>query len=229
MLSVVTTALTAARRLRDEAAGRIDGLVRAVEEIAALEAEVRGEHADVAARIGRPAPPAAPDAATALRRAVEDIAPLTEPHRAADAGENASGAALRWERVGERLAAAERSVTDARAAVLDTRRRLAELLGRRDELRGLLGAYRARAARLGVAEGAEPAGHYQRARELLWTAPCDLDEAAAAVAAFRAALARPARPAEAVRSAPVDEPVDAVPAPPTSQNADAYGSQEVDG
>ncbi len=62
------------------------------------------------------------------------------------------------------------------------------LLARREELRGLLGAYKAKAARLGAAEDAELAARYDQAHELLWTAPCDLAAATAAVAGYQQAI-----------------------------------------
>ena len=67
-------------------------------------------------------------------------------------------------------------------------RSAAALLGRRDELRGLLDAYQAKAARLGAAEDTELTARYQRARDLLWTAPCDLAAAAAAVTYYQQAI-----------------------------------------
>jgi hypothetical protein len=72
----------------------------------------------------------------------------------------------------------------------DTERPVAALLGRCDELRGLFDAYKAKAARLGVTEDPSLAARYDQARELLWTAPCDLTAAADAVNRFQqAALA----------------------------------------
>src|SRR5262249_54872868 len=64
----------------------------------------------------------------------------------------------------------------------------AALLGRRDELRGLLDAYRAKAARLGAAEDTELAARYRQASDLLWTAPCDLAAATAAVTHYQQAI-----------------------------------------
>ena len=58
----------------------------------------------------------------------------------------------------------------------------------RDELRGLLGAYKAKAARLGVAEEADLVASYDQARDLLWTAPCDLTAASTAVAGYQRAI-----------------------------------------
>jgi hypothetical protein len=70
----------------------------------------------------------------------------------------------------------------------DTERTVAGLLSRRDELRGLLDAYKAKAARLGAVEDLDLAVRYDQARELLWTAPCDLDAAADAVSRFQQAV-----------------------------------------
>jgi hypothetical protein len=64
------------------------------------------------------------------------------------------------------------------------------LLDRRDELRGLLDGYqaRARAARPGAAENADLQARYQHARELLFTAPCDLAASADAVTTYQQAV-----------------------------------------
>jgi len=61
-------------------------------------------------------------------------------------------------------------------------------MDRRDELRGLLDAYQARAAKLGGAEDSELDARYDRARDLLWTAPCDLSAAADAVTHYQQAV-----------------------------------------
>ena len=61
-------------------------------------------------------------------------------------------------------------------------------LATRDELRGRLEAYRARARSLGRAEDLELARLYERARDALYTAPCDLAEAEELVGDFQRAL-----------------------------------------
>jgi hypothetical protein len=61
-------------------------------------------------------------------------------------------------------------------------------VARRAELRGLLGAYKAKAARLGASENDALAARYDHAYELLWTAPCDLTEAESAVADYQQAI-----------------------------------------
>jgi hypothetical protein len=55
-------------------------------------------------------------------------------------------------------------------------------------LRGLLDAYKAKAARLGAAEDARLCQHYDEVRALLYTAPCDLTAAAAGVNSYQQAV-----------------------------------------
>jgi hypothetical protein len=97
-------------------------------------------------------------------------------------------AAGRWARLAAELDAIEAEAAAAVQRYQDAERSAAALLGRRDELRGLLGAYQAKAARLGGAEDTELTTRYQRARDLLWTAPCDLAAAAAAVTHYQQAI-----------------------------------------
>ena len=77
-------------------------------------------------------------------------------------------------------AAAERSWAAERSAVA--------LVDRRDELRGLLDACRARAARLGALEDTDLEARYAAARQLLWTRPCDLAASADAVTGYQQAV-----------------------------------------
>jgi hypothetical protein len=75
-----------------------------------------------------------------------------------------------WAAEERELRRLETAVSDARAA-----------LDRRDQLRGRLAGYRAKAGRLGIDERTEVAAAYRVARDQLWRAPCDLDAAAEAV------------------------------------------------
>jgi hypothetical protein len=59
---------------------------------------------------------------------------------------------------------------------------------RRDELRGLLGAYLAKAQAIGLAENREVDDLYSVAQGVLYTAPCDLDVAERLCADFRRAV-----------------------------------------
>jgi chromosome segregation ATPase len=97
-------------------------------------------------------------------------------------------AAGRWTRLAAELDAIEAEAAAAEQRYREAERVAAALLRRRDELRGLLDAYQAKAARLGAAEDAELTRRYQRAAGLLWTAPCDLAAASAAVADYQRAI-----------------------------------------
>jgi hypothetical protein len=97
-------------------------------------------------------------------------------------------AAGRWARLAAELDTIEAESAAATQRYLDAERAVAALLGRRDELRGLLDAYQAKAARLGAAEDTELTARYQQARDLLWTAPCDLAAASAAVTHYQQAI-----------------------------------------
>jgi hypothetical protein len=94
----------------------------------------------------------------------------------------------RWTRLSSELDLIEGELASATSNFRNTERTVAALLSRRDELRGLLDAYKAKAARLGAAEDPGLVARYGQARELLWTAPCDLNAAAAAVNRFQQAV-----------------------------------------
>jgi chromosome segregation ATPase len=97
-------------------------------------------------------------------------------------------AAGRWTRLSSELDLIERELASATSSFRDTERTVAALLSRRDELRGLLDAYKVKAARLGAAEDQALDARYDQARELLWTAPCDLNASADAVNRFQQAV-----------------------------------------
>jgi hypothetical protein len=106
-------------------------------------------------------------------------------------------AAQRWTRLAAELDGLDSSAAAVTASCRDAERASAALLSRRDELRGLLQAYQAKAARLGAAEDTGLAARHERAYDLLWTAPCDLSAAGDAVTSYQEAvltLSRPGRP-----------------------------------
>jgi hypothetical protein len=161
-------------RLRDEARQRVDG----------------ARVAATAARAARD------DAVAAWQRAAEKIAaaalppPPAEPAdlsaRLAGLGPLMDGG--RWPRLASELDLLDRELAAATASFREAERAAVSALARRDELRGLLGAYKAKAARLGAIEDTVLAERYDRARGLLWTAPCDLTAAEAAVAGYQQAV-----------------------------------------
>lgn len=106
-----------------------------------------------------------------------------------------------WERIADGWQA------NADAAVVANR----APVRRRDELRGLMEAYRAKAAAIGRAEDLTLTDPNRAAREALQRHPCDLDEAARLVAAYREAV-------NAVLVPPAPDPV-AAPAAPRPEDA----------
>jgi len=132
------------------------------------------------------------DAIAAWRHAAERITgmpplppEITEPPIASLTKLAAAG---RWTRLQAELDRCHSDLAAATAATEDSQRSVATALGRRDELRGLLGAYKSKAGRLGAAEDGDLAARYNQAYELLWTAPCDLAAAAAAVTGYQQAI-----------------------------------------
>jgi hypothetical protein len=93
-----------------------------------------------------------------------------------------------WNRLAAELDRAEATLAAAAAAAASFRQAATAALERRDELRGLLRAYKVKAARLGAAENDALVARYDQAQNLLWTAPCDLTEAEAAVTEYRRAI-----------------------------------------
>ncbi len=180
-----------ADRLREEvaaAAARVDELVR-------LRDDARQRIAGVTAAAAT-ARSAREDAVAAWQRAAAKIAAGAlppEPAGLADLSARLAGlgpllASGRLTRLASELDLLDRELTTATVAYQEAERAVVAAMARRDELRGLLGAYKAKAARLGGAEDSGLAERYDQARDLLWTAPCDLVTAEAAVAAYQQAV-----------------------------------------
>ena len=128
-------------------------------------------------------------AAAAGRFADADLAPVPGTDLGADlAAIDALAAAGQWALISPRLAAWTRRARDLLAGLRDSAARNTGLLADRNELRGRIDAYRAKAVRRGLAESGELTTLAEAARAALHTAPCDLDSARAAVAAYQDAL-----------------------------------------
>jgi len=158
-----------------------DRLTERIAEVTKAAAAARAAYEDAtaawqrtAAKITAAALPAPPAGFTDLSARIADLDALL--------------AAGRWTRLSSELDQLERDLAGLTTSLRDTERAVAGVLGRRDELRGLLGAYQAKAARLGAAEDPGLTERYDRARELLWTAPCDLAAAADAVTSYQHAV-----------------------------------------
>jgi hypothetical protein len=156
--------------VRSQARRRIEGLTAAVNAAQAARADAVTAWHRTAQRIAAlpPLPPGIPEP------------PLDSLSALAAAG--------RWPALAAELDRCEGALAAAVQQTQECERTAAAGLANRDELRGLLGAYKAKAARLGVAEDADLVTTYDQARDLLWTAPCDLAAAAAAVAGYQRAI-----------------------------------------
>ncbi|MFD0524194.1 hypothetical protein [Paractinoplanes durhamensis] len=114
---------------------------------------------------------------------------------------DALAAAGHWPLISPKLADWARRARERLAALQTAAAHNAGLLGTRNELRGRLDAYQAKALRRGLGEDAELTPLATAARERLYTAPCDLDAARVAVNAYQDALtATIARKADEVRT-----------------------------
>jgi hypothetical protein len=179
----------------DRLAERVTSLAARVDELVRLRDEARDRIAEVTAAADR-ARAARDDAVAAWQRAAAKIAPEAMPPPPGDladlsgrlVGLDALLAAGRWIRLSSELDLLERELAAAATKFIDTERAVVTLMNRRDELRGLLDAYKAKAARLGAVEDTGLAERYDRARDLLWTAPCDLAAAADAVTGYQQAV-----------------------------------------
>ncbi|MBV9448371.1 MAG: hypothetical protein JO345_21000 [Streptosporangiaceae bacterium] len=181
--------VTAASRVRDRAAA-----------VAAKAAELARVRAGAVARIAAlradadAARTARDDAVAAAQRVAAKIAGVPPvPDFGVDpatrlARLDALLAAGRWTRLSSELDLLENELTSAALQFNDAERTVVTLLSKRDELRGLLDAYKAKAGRLGAAEDPDLARLYDQTRELLWTAPCDLTAAADAVTRYQQAV-----------------------------------------
>jgi chromosome segregation ATPase len=180
--------LTAADRLRD----RCQAQARRAADLVALRSGAAGQIAAVRALAGS-CRSAQADATAAYQRAAAKIAAVPPVPAAADptprlAELDALLAAGRWDRLRSELDLLQRELTAVTDQFHESEQTLVSLLGQRDELRGLLDAYKAKAARLGAVEDTTLSGLYDTARALLWTAPCDLNAASAAVTNYQQAV-----------------------------------------
>jgi hypothetical protein len=161
-------------RLRDGAGQRIAALSTAAATARSAAADAASAWQRAAARITAAALPPPP------RSPADMSARLAELRRLLDDG--------RWARLAAELEQTGKELAAATATARDAERTVMALLNRRDELRGLLDAYKAKSARLGAAEDPALAERYDHARDLLWTAPCDLTAADDAVTGYQQAV-----------------------------------------
>ena len=186
--------------------GRLDRLRQQAAAVAARAAELASARAEAGQRIAAAsatvgaARQAWQDATAARERAAARVlvaAPDPLPDVSGLDGRLGDLAVLqrggRWTRLTSELDLLDKDASAALRHCREAEQAAANLLGRRDELRGLLDAYRAKAGRTGGAEDAALDASYQQAHDLLWTAPCDLAAADAAVTGYQQAVLRLSR------------------------------------
>lgn len=157
-------------RMRDSYTDSVNRLRSSVDELAGNLERGRQLRARVVTRISSPAAVEIPDPVPGLRDRI--------------AGMESLRAQGRWRRLGAQLGEVERAVHQAADDARDRESNLTGLLDRRTELRGRLDAYRARAARMGLAEKEELVELHGRAHRELWTAPGDLRAATVALSSY---------------------------------------------
>ncbi|WP_306323126.1 MULTISPECIES: hypothetical protein [unclassified Streptomyces] len=146
-------------------------------------AEARSARGEVLAKIAGSEVPAVSGPPTALQ---EQLATAAEYRRHAQ-----------WNRLSPLLESLESKAEDELLRARDSLSAVTAPLAVRAELRGRLDAYKAKVARLGFAEDPFLVERYDAARRMLWSAPCDLRAAEAAVLRYQRAAAD-------VLSAPAD-------------------------
>ncbi|MCW2883303.1 MAG: hypothetical protein JWL58_165 [Streptosporangiaceae bacterium] len=174
--------LEEAATIRDEHGERLRRIEVSTGLVEAAEAEARQVRDLVLVKIASPVLPDVPALAPVLADRVTALGGLREQGR--------------WPELAVALNELDRAAAEALDHARAVHGTIAGLLDRRNELRGRLEAYRAKAGRLGLVEEPEPARLYEQAQELLWTSPCDLRQATVAVAAYQRAVASPAKRAK---------------------------------
>lgn len=114
--------------------------------------------------------------------------PASALHEQLAAAEDFSRTA-QWHRLSPLLDSLEQHADDELLRARESLTAVTAPLAVRAELRGRLDAYRAKVARLGLAEDPLLIERYDQARRLLWSAPCDLAAADRSVRRYQEAVA----------------------------------------
>jgi hypothetical protein len=173
-LAALRGRLEDAVRIRDEHDGRARGVAAAIELVETAEYEAAQARETVLAKIASPSLPDLPALSASLRDRLAALEGLRRDGR--------------WLELATRAAELERTVATALDQARETKGLITGLLDRREELRGRLDAYKAKAGRLGLAEDTALTELHQRAYDLLWTSPCDLRGATVTLADYQRAI-----------------------------------------
>ncbi len=173
-VAAIAREIDAAGRLRDELSDRIDAGRHLVDELGAAIRSCREAQREVSEKIASCSPAEPVDGRPDLARELEGIVARTQTQqwRTVEREFEAWNAAAHAARV-----RVERLESDARAT-----------LAQRDELRGRLDAYGAKAAGVGRVEDAQLSRLFDAAQAALFTAPTDLERADALVRRYQDAV-----------------------------------------
>lgn len=177
-LATVTADLRRLCQLRDHLGARLADARQLLDELGTTMAAAVAARTEAETKIAGPATAAPPAVATDLE------ASLARIQETAGQGD--------WRGAGNQLALWSTRAGDALAQARQTLAANKAPLATRDELRGRLDAYRAKAYRLGLLEDPRVADLYARAKKALYTAPTDLSQAEQLVLQYQRALAGPA-------------------------------------
>jgi DNA repair exonuclease SbcCD ATPase subunit len=173
-LTEIAARLAELAATRDSVDSRLERLNAAIADIDTTLAQARTVETTVHEKVASPGLTAIPDLTTPLRARIDGLTPLRQ--------------AGNWFSLSGELSAVDREVAAARDQAAATLRARTGLLDRRQELRGRLDAYRAKAERLGLAENLDLAALHKQAYDLLYTRPTDLAAGTRAVNQYQQAV-----------------------------------------
>lgn len=172
--SAILDRLSAITAVRDGFVERLAAAKAGLDQLRAAQADATRTRETVLVKIAESALPPVVDRSAVLLAGLDRLAGL---------GESGS-----WRQLADELPEFEREAASTIERVLVERDAIGSLLARRDELRGRLGAYQAKAAGIGHSEDRELERLFDAAHELLWTAPCNLAAATRALARYQQAV-----------------------------------------
>jgi hypothetical protein len=174
-LEEIRREVEAVLHVRDDAEHRLARLRDVLSRADRTLTEARGARVEVLSKILASDVPAVSGPAAALH---EQLALAEEFARTSS-----------WHRLSPLLDGLEQAADEELLRARDSLTAVTAPLAVRAELRGRLDAYRAKVARLGMAEDLLLVERYDQARRLLWSAPCDLAAAERAVRRYQQAVA----------------------------------------
>ncbi|MET7359444.1 hypothetical protein ABZS76_13425 [Streptomyces sp. NPDC005562] len=189
-LEEVRREIEAVLTVRQDAEARLGRLRDVLSRADRTLAEARSARGEVLAKIAASEVPAVSGPPTALQ---EQLAAAAEYRRFGQ-----------WHRLSPLLESLEEKAEDELLRARESLTAVTAPLAVRAELRGRLDAYKAKIARLGLAEDPFLIERYDAARRMLWSAPCDLRVAEQAVLRYQQAAAEALAPKVPQQGGPTD-------------------------